>query len=110
MLWLVRLSPVLGATPAELLDRLTAEDLALYQAAVEIDGPWWGAREAAYFRQLTSVTAAAAGCDLPADQLDIEWTVGRPAEAAGVLFTPAEGIALFASRHGLAVEHEDPTP
>ncbi|VTU02774.1 unnamed protein product [Gemmataceae bacterium] len=104
MLWLLRLSLVLHATPAELEGRLTAADLSLYQALVEIDGPWWGEREAAMLRQLCSVQAAAAGSNIPPDQFAIEWTIGQGDDAAAAnLLPPADGLAAFAAHHGLHV-------
>ena len=105
MLWLLRLSLVLGGTPAELEARLTVGDLALYQALVEIDGPWWGEREAAMLRQLCSVQAAAAGSALTPDTLPIEWSVGAPnVSPTGNLLPPAAALPALAAHHGLAVE------
>jgi len=98
---------VLHATPAELEERLTPEDLALYQAWVELDGPWWGEREAAHLKQLCSVVAATAGADLPPDRFDTEWTVGAPGEAPANLLPPADGLAIWAARHGLQPPTED---
>lgn len=104
-MWVLRLSLALGRTPAELLDVLTTADLALYQALVEIDGPWWGEREAAHLRQLCSVQAAAGGADIPAEQFNIEWRVGASAEAPDAnLLPPCDGLEIFAARHGLDVE------
>ncbi len=104
MLWLLRLSFPLGRTPAELAEVLTARDLALYQALVEIDGPWWGEREAAMSRQLCSVQAAAAGASIPPDEFAIEWSVGStPDRPAANLLPSSEGLALFAARHGAEV-------
>lgn len=105
LLWVIRLSLILGRTPSELAEVLTAEDLALYQAFVEIDGPWWGEGHAALLRQLCSVSAAAAGANIPPDSFKIDWTVGPPGdEPADNLLAPEDGIAIFAARHGLDVE------
>ena len=71
---------------------------------MEIDGPWWGEREAAHLRQLCSVQAAAGGVSIPPDEFEIEWTVGAAGEPAVRLLPPADGLALFAARHGLPVE------
>lgn len=91
----------MGRTPGELAEVLTARELALFQAAVEIDGPFWGAREAAYMRQLTSVNAAAAGASVSPDELEIEWRVGGPGETGGPnLLDPADGLSMFAAMHG----------
>lgn len=83
---------------------LTAHDVALYQALVEIDGPWWGEREAAMMRQLCSVQAAAAGSDIEPDRFSIEWTVGPATSTAGNLLPAGDGLAVFAARHGLRLE------
>jgi hypothetical protein len=109
--WVLRLSLALGRTPAELADVLTAADLALYQAIVEMDGPWWGAREAAYLRQLCAVQAAAGGASIPPDDFSIEWIVGAAAEGGPTcnLLPPTDGLAIFAARHGLDVT-EEPAP
>lgn len=105
-MWVLRLSLALGRTPAELERTLTADELAEYQALVELDGPWWGEREAAHLRQLCSVQAAAAGADIPADQFQIEWALGS---AGGTNLLPsADGIALFAGAFGLDVVEELP--
>jgi hypothetical protein len=104
----LRLSLALGRTRRELEDALTAEDLALYQALVEVDGPWWGEREAAYLRQLCSVQAAAGGASIPPADFAVEWRVGDDAGDANLL-PPADGLALFAARHGLDVS-EEPAP
>ena len=103
MLWLVRLSLPLGRTPTELAEVLTLDDLALYQAAAEIDGPFWGEREAAHMRQLASVVAATRGADIPPDEFKIEWTIGGPDAPPANLLPPAEGLELFAARIGLDV-------
>ena len=93
------------ATPSELADRLTAADLALYQAWAEEDGPWWGEREAAYLRTLCSVTAAAAGgADVAPDDFRLTWSAG-PAEPVELLDAEA-GLRVFAAKHGLAVTEE----
>jgi hypothetical protein len=102
--WLIRLSLALGRTPTELAEVLTAGDLALYQAAAEIDGPWWGEGIAAHLRQLCSVTAAASGASIPPDDFAIEWTVGgedREARPAANLLPPVDGLEIFAARYGL---------
>ncbi|MDY3558124.1 hypothetical protein R5W23_000845 [Gemmata sp. JC673] len=100
-MWVLRLSIALGRLPDELERVLTAAQLAEYQALVELDGPWWGEREASYLRQLCSVTAAAAGAQIPADQFQIEWTIG----ATPVNLLPsADGLALFADCFGLGIE------
>ncbi|WP_162669683.1 hypothetical protein [Gemmata massiliana] len=104
---MLRLSLALGRTPGELFEQLTATDLALYQALVEIDGPWWGEREAAHLRQIASVQAAAAGADVPPDQFEIEWRVGEDAPATTSEFNllpAAEGILMFAAQNGLEVQ------
>lgn len=90
--------------PAALEETLTAEDLALYQALVELDGPWWGEREAAYLRQLCAVQAAAGGSRISAAEFAIEWRVGPADGDAANLLPPEEGLALFADRHGLTVQ------
>ncbi len=101
---MVRLSLQLGRTRTELLETLTAEDLGFYQAVVEIDGPWWGEREAAHMEQLCSIQAAAAGADVEPDAFKIGWTVGAPGEhdQGGANLLPSnDGIELFAARFGL---------
>lgn len=94
----------MGRTRGELVELLTADDLALYQALVEIDGPFWGKRETAMMAQLCSLQAAAGGVHIPADEFEIEWRVGESAEAGGNMLAPAEGLELFAALHGLKVE------
>lgn len=106
-MWVVRLSLALGRTVAELEAALTPADLALYQAVVEIDGPWWGEREAAHLRQLAAVQAAAAGAHVPADDFRIEWTLG-PAAAADRLLPSNDGLELFAARHHLPITRAAP--
>jgi hypothetical protein len=93
-----------GRTTRELAEVLTAADLAEYQALVEIDGPWWGEREAAHLRQLCALQAAAGGTDSSPDDWEIEWQVG-PADAPDVnLLAPEDGIKIMAAGFGLAVE------
>lgn len=107
MLWLLRLSLILPHPPSILAELLTADDLALYQAWVEVDGPWWGEREAALLRQLCSVVAATSGSKIPPDDFKSEWTVGPATETAGAnLLPPADGLAIFAARHGLTLTEE----
>lgn len=103
---MVRLSLVMGRTVAELESLLTPADLALYQAVVEVDGPWWGEREASYLRQLAAVQAAAAGAAVPAERFRIDWALG-PAAAADLL-PSNDGLALFAARHELPITQVSP--
>ncbi len=108
-MWVLRLSLQLGRLPHELEHALTAEDLALYQALVEIDGPFWGQRETQMIARLCSVVAATAGANLPPDEFEPEWTVGPAGDApAGNLLPPADGLALLAARYGFAVAEELP--
>lgn len=102
-LWLLRLSLKLGRLPGELAELLTAEDLAAYQALVEIDGPFWGEGQAALLRQLCSIGAAQCGADIPPDDFAIEWTVGGKADdgPAAPLLDPNAGIEIFAARYGI---------
>jgi TolB-like protein len=98
----MRLSLSLGRLPAELAELLTLDDLAAYQALVELDGPFWLEGTAAQLRILTSVVAATAGAELPADRFAIEWNLGRRDAAEVVnLLPPADGLALWAGRYGL---------
>lgn len=83
---------------------LTARDLALYQALAAIDGPWWGERESAYARLLCSVTAAAGGVSIPADDFAIEWVyceAGDQTEAERL--TPADGLRMLAKMNRVPV-------
>jgi hypothetical protein len=104
-LWVIRLSLALGKSPRWIEEELTAEDLAHYQAAVEIDGPWWcGEHVAGHVRELCSITAAAGGVSIPPDEFKVPWAVGArdPDQAAGFnLIPPEDGLAAFAARHGL---------
>lgn len=77
----------------------------MFQAAIEIDGPFWNEGLAAHLRQLCSITAAGAGADLPPDEFAIEWGIGAAGEAPPANeLPPAEGLELFAARYGLDVE------
>jgi hypothetical protein len=95
----------MGRTERELAEVLTVAELSRYQALVEIDGPWWGEREAALLQQLCSVQAAAGGADIPPEEFKIQWRVGPAAvdPPAGRLLPPNDGIAIFAARYGLPV-------
>jgi hypothetical protein len=75
---------------------------------VEIDGPWWGEREAAMMRQLCSVQAAATGTDIEPDRFAIEWTVGVSGDQPRNLLPADDGLAIWAARHGLEVEEVRP--
>lgn len=83
---------------------LTTGDLAEYQALVEIDGPWWGEREAAYARRLCSLIAATGGADHAPDDFAITWSIGSAAEPEGNFLPPADGLVIFAARYKLRVE------
>lgn len=88
---------------------MTARDVALYQAWVEVDGPWWGEREDAQLRQLCSISAAAAGVPTPPDEFRLEWQLGGADGPAVNLLSPADGLAAFAAINGLDVTPE-PSP
>jgi len=116
-MWLYRLSLTLGRLPGELAEVLTAADVAAYAAMVELEGPWWGEREAHAIRELCSVVAATAGVSIAAEQFRHSWTVGPRAapeasadDQAGAdqadQFTGAEGLQLFAAAYGLDVVRE----
>lgn len=102
----------MGRTRAELEELLTAADLALYQAVVEIDGPWWGAREAAHLRQIAAVTSRAAGADVQPEDFEIEWRVGKgpdqgEGEQPGPNLLPAvDGMRMMAAAAGLTLTEE----
>lgn len=71
---------------------------------MEIDGPYWGERDAAYFRQLCSLSAAANGVVIPPDDFELKWTLG-PADGPPVNLIPPEiGLEIFAARHGVRLE------
>ena len=68
---------------------------------------------AAHVRQLSAVTAAAAGGDVDPDDLRIEWTIGegrddqREPRPAANLLPAADGLEIFAARYGLDLVVED---
>lgn len=97
----MRLSLALGRLPDELAEVLTAGGLAEYQALCELDGPWWGEREAAHLRQLCAIQSAAGGVSASPDEFAIEWTVGTPPAAADVInLVPFEdGIQILAAQY-----------
>jgi hypothetical protein len=99
-LWLHRLSLVYGILPDDLAELLTLDQLNAFLALVEIDGPFWGEREAAASRLLCSVVAATAGAEVDPDRFRQEWTLGADAPAGVNLLKSADGVALFAARYG----------
>jgi hypothetical protein len=103
LLWSLRLCVLFHRPLAELDQVLTAAEIGLWMAMVEIDGPWWGEREAALLRQLCSVQAAAAGADLPPDQFRVEWVVGESAASSENLLPPDDGLEILAARYGVPV-------
>lgn len=68
---------------------------------MEVDGPWWGEREAAYLRQLAAVGAAAGGTSVSPDEFKLDWHVGPSDAPPANLLSPDDGLAIFAARHGL---------